>query len=186
MPNITDNQRAVLHAAAHSANLAAWPVPRKLNLNTGSATIVVKGLLKKALVEERPALGNDPIWRKVKDGKHLTLVISKAGLAAIGIVPQEPAQAPTAASEPNTSTATTSPRMPRAGSKLAIMIAMLEREQGTTIEEMAAATGWQVHSVRGVLSATVTKKLGYQITSEKLAGQSRVYRIDMMLLTRKI
>jgi hypothetical protein len=43
MTSITDNQRTVLQAAAHSANLAAWPVPRKLNLNTGSATIVVKG-----------------------------------------------------------------------------------------------------------------------------------------------
>jgi hypothetical protein len=47
-------------------------------------------LLKKGLVEERPALGNDPIWREVDGGKQLTLVISKAGLKAIGMLPQEP------------------------------------------------------------------------------------------------
>ncbi|MER2534142.1 MAG: DUF3489 domain-containing protein [Rhizobiaceae bacterium] len=180
MTTITDNQCTVLQAAAHSANLAAWPVPRKLNLNTGSATIVVKGLLKKGLVEERPALGNDPIWREVDGGKHLTLVISKAGLAALGMVPQhEPAQASTAASEPSTSTtiAATSPRMPRVGSKLAIIIALLSREEGATVVEMAVAMNWQTHSVRGVMSGMLVAKFGLRTTSKRVEGRGRVYML---------
>src|SRR5690606_40583188 len=84
---ITDNQRTVLHAAAHSANLVAWPMPPMLRLSKGSATIVVKGLLKKGLVEERPALGNDPVWREEDDGRKFTVVITKAGMAAIGMLP---------------------------------------------------------------------------------------------------
>ena len=42
---------------------------------------------------------------------------------------------------------------------------------------MVAATGWQAHSVRGAMSATLKKKLGLTITSEKIEGRSRVYRI---------
>jgi hypothetical protein len=47
--NLTDHQRCVLRAASLSANLNAWPLPRKLNLSAGSAAIVVSGLLKKGL-----------------------------------------------------------------------------------------------------------------------------------------
>ena len=66
--------------------------------------------------------------------------------------------------------------MPRAGTKLAILVEMLEREEGATIEEMADATGWQGHSVIGVLSGTLTKKFGLQIMSEKVGGRGRTYR----------
>lgn len=180
---ITENQRAVLHAAAHSANLVAWPVPPKLGLSKGSATIVVKGLLKKGLVEERPALGNDPVWREKDDGRQFTVVITKAGMAAIGMLPdneegQEPGDAGAAgtADAPITCMNQDQPRMPRAGSKLAILVALLSREEGATVEEMVAATGWQAHSVRGVMSGALVRKFGLRIASEKVEGRGRVYR----------
>ena len=66
---LADHQRAVLTMAAYSTNLLAWPLPKRLKLSKGSTTIVVKGLLRKGLVEERPAFGNDPIWREREDGK---------------------------------------------------------------------------------------------------------------------
>lgn len=182
---ITNNQRAVLHAAAHSANLVAWPVPPMLRLSKGSATIVVKGLLKKGLVEERPALGNDPVWREEDNGRQFTVVITKAGMAAIGMLPdneegQEPNDVGAAGSAdaPVTTTNQDQPRMPRAGSKLAILVALLSREEGATVEEMVAATGWQAHSVRGVMSGALAKKFGLQIASEKIEGRGRIYRTD--------
>ncbi len=182
---ITDNQRAVLQAAAHSANLVAWPVPPKLSLSKGSAAVVVKGLLKKGLVEERPALGNDPVWREEDDGRKFTVVITKAGMAAIGMLPdneegQEPNDAGAAgtADAPIATTNQDQPRMPRAGSKLAILVALLSREEGTTVEEMVAATGWQAHSVRGVMSGALAKKFGLRIVSEKMEGRGRIYRAD--------
>jgi hypothetical protein len=58
---LTSHQRCVLHAASRSANLNAWPLPQRLGLSKGSATIVVKGLLKKGLIAERAALGHDAI-----------------------------------------------------------------------------------------------------------------------------
>ena len=60
--------------------------------------------------------------------------------------------------------------------KLATLIDMLRCEGGATIDEMAAATSWQVHSIRGALSGIVKKKLGLEVTSEKVEGRGRVYR----------
>ena len=39
--------------------------------------------------------------------------------------------------------------MLRAGTKLAMLVGLLGRGGGATIAEMADATGWQSHSVRG-------------------------------------
>jgi hypothetical protein len=60
--------------------------------------------------------------------------------------------------------------------KLATLIAMLRREGGASIDEMAEATEWKVHSVRGALSGILKKKLGLEVTSEKVEGRGRVYR----------
>ena len=59
--------------------------------------------------------------------------------------------------------------------KITTLIAMLRREGGATIDEMAEATSWQVHSVRGALSGILKKKLGLEVTSEKVVGRGRVY-----------
>ena len=56
------------------------------------------------------------------------------------------------------------------------VIAMLRRPQGATIDEVAKATGWQRHTVRGVFSGTLKKKLGLTMASAKQA-RGRVYRI---------
>ena len=61
---LTDVQRAVLNAAAHSSNLVAWPLPRQLNLSPGSSAIVIRGLVQRGLIEQRPALSADPVWKE--------------------------------------------------------------------------------------------------------------------------
>ncbi len=53
---------------------------------------------------------------------------------------------------------------------------MLRRSEGTTLDQMCTASGWQAHSVRGFLSGTVRKKLG--LTLETATGDhGRTYRI---------
>ena len=54
---------------------------------------------------------------------------------------------------------------------------LLNRQEGATIEELQAATGWQQHSVRGFLAGAVTKKLGLTVLSEKPDAGPRRYRI---------
>ncbi len=68
-------------------------------------------------------------------------------------------------------------RTPRAGSKLAQVVELLEGEAGATITEIMTATGWQQHTVRGALAGSITKKLGRTLTSEKIERRGRVYRI---------
>ena len=61
-------------------------------------------------------------------------------------------------------------------SKLDGVIAMLRRPEGATIEEVASATGWLRHTVRGVFSGTLKKKLGLTLASAK-EERGRVYRV---------
>ena len=56
-------------------------------------------------------------------------------------------------------------------------IDLLSRQEGATIEELQAATGWQQHSVRGFLAGAVKKKLGLTLLSEKPDAGPRRYRI---------
>jgi hypothetical protein len=61
-------------------------------------------------------------------------------------------------------------------SKQAEVIAMLRRPEGVTVDEVASLTGWQRHTVRGVFSGTLKKKLGLTLSSAK-EERGRVYRI---------
>src|SRR5947209_367984 len=61
-------------------------------------------------------------------------------------------------------------------SKQAAVIALLRRPEGATVAEVVSATGWQPHTVRGLFSGTLKKKLGLGLGSAP-ADRGRVYRI---------
>ena len=65
----------------------------------------------------------------------------------------------------------------RPGTKQEALITLLARPEGATIDELAEATGWQRHTVRGTMSHTLKKRLGLEITSSKEDGQERRYRV---------
>ena len=65
----------------------------------------------------------------------------------------------------------------RAGSKKEIVLKLLRRDQGATLTEIAKATDWQNHSIRGFLSAQVTKKMKLKVESTKSEAGERTYRI---------
>ena len=56
------------------------------------------------------------------------------------------------------------------------VIAMLRRPEGVTVGEVASVTGWLRHTVRGVFSGTLKKKLGLTLASAK-EERGRVSRI---------
>ncbi len=62
--------------------------------------------------------------------------------------------------------------------KKEIATALLNRPKGASIAEMRRAMGWQAHSVRGFLAATVKKMLGVTLVSEKPENGPRRYRIE--------
>jgi uncharacterized protein DUF3489 len=73
---------------------------------------------------------------------------------------------------PNTPTPTQ-----RENTKQAKLIALLRRPGGATIDNLAKATGWQRHTVRGAISGALKKKLRLSVTSDKTKDGERVYRI---------
>jgi hypothetical protein len=67
---------------------------------------------------------------------------------------------------------------PREGSKKQIVIDLLSRKSGATMAEIAKATGWQKHSIRGFISGTLTKRLDLPVASVRNDKGDRVYRIE--------
>jgi hypothetical protein len=61
-------------------------------------------------------------------------------------------------------------------SKQDAVIEMLQRPEGATVDEVASAMGWQRHTVRGLFSGTLKKKLGLTLASAQ-EERGRVYRI---------
>jgi hypothetical protein len=184
---ITALQRTALEAAAVRNDLTVYPIRSKPALNAGSTAKLVKTLVAKGLAEERLAEGKVPVWRTDNDGRRLAAVISLQGLAAIGVAPPigkahrrsraagktDPVAPKQAIVSPGSDNER---RVPRAGTKLAVLVDLLGRDGGATIDEMAIETGWQAHSVRGVMSGALQKGFGLEIVSEKV-DRGRVYRL---------
>jgi hypothetical protein len=207
MTQLSDTQLIILSKAAEHPERIALPLPARLK--GGAVKIVVGSLIKRGLLEEVDAKvrGGEAVWRETGDGHGMTLAITDAGLAAIGVEPESakrpknapkavsktPTKAPQAATGAKKAKAATTAapppkaapkapagateRTPREGTKQATMIAMLQRKDGATIAEIVEATGWQQHTVRGAFAGALKKKLGLNIVSEKVDGRGRVYRI---------
>jgi hypothetical protein len=92
-----------------------------------------------------------------------------------------------ATSEPEAAGEPSAKPTPRSGTKQAMMIDLLRRPGGATVEQIAAATGWQHHTIRGAISGALKKKLGLTVEATRTRevgpnktgakGSSTVYRI---------
>ena len=69
------------------------------------------------------------------------------------------------------------PPPPAKDSKLGLLITLLTRPEGATIDDMVTATNWQKHTVRSAVSHALAKKRGYLIVSDKPLGGQRLYKI---------
>lgn len=172
MTKLTDTQRIILSAASQRTDRLALPLPK--SLKGGAAHKVVNALIEKGLLKEVKAnrkLG-DPVWRESDEGHGLTLIISDAGFAAIGIeVEPQKTRNPKPAPKP-----VPTERKIREGTKQALVIQLLRRPEGATIAEIVEATDWQAHTIRGAMAGSLKKKLGLTITSDKDDQRGRVYR----------
>jgi hypothetical protein len=148
------------------------------------------------------------LWRNEADGRAVLIHVTEAGLfAAQGAhgargaadggrrrggppeapssaysAPTEPHEAASAAdgaSEPDAAPTQLTARSTRSGTKQATLIAMLRSDSGATIAEIVAATGWQAHTVRGAFAGALKKRLGLEVTSKKVEGRGRVYRLPV-------
>jgi hypothetical protein len=210
MTTLSDTQSIILSAAAQRADGNLLPLPG--SLRGGAATKVVAALLARGLAAEhiidsprKADAAMNTIWRNEDDDRAVLLIITAAGVEAIGI---EPATVPCAsdtnsAGEPASGGPTgadaapeklgskergvRAPKAPtgadseparkhRDGTKESRLIEMLRRKEGATIPQIVDALGWQPHTVRGAFAGALKKKRGLTVTSEKVDG-TRVYRL---------
>ena len=71
--------------------------------------------------------------------------------------------------------AATDERGPKAQTKNALVLGLLSRSEGATLDQLVAGTGWLPHTARAAL--TGLKKKGHEVTSDKPAGSVRTYRV---------
>ena len=134
------------------------------------------------------AKASDPIWRRDEErGTSYALKLTAAGAKAIAV---DDAVEPEDAGEESNTLANRDqatilskldakdvrpaeamerdpirPSAPRSGSKLARVIALLERDRGATLAELIAATGWLAHTTRAAL--TGLRKRGYAVAIDR-------------------
>lgn len=154
---LTDNQRAIIEEATRTKYNDVRELEALKRLGPPIRENIIKGMLKRGLLE----------IRHDEDGGKLTFV-SDMGYAAIG----------KAAGETPDAAITKKPVIdaPKQ-SKQQIMIDLLKREEGATLHQLVAATGWQKHSVHGAMAGVLKKKLGLVIESGKNRDGERTYKI---------
>ena len=177
MTKLTETQTIILNAGAQRPENIALPLPK--GLAGAAAKMAVNRMIERGWLQEVDAnlRRGEPLWRETGDGHGTTLVVTDAGLMAIGIAPvvvktvvairQHATKAPEA-QQPT----------PRSGTKQAMLIAMLQAPKGATMEEITTATQWQAHTARGAMSGALGKKLGLVVTSAMEDDRGRVYRIS--------
>jgi hypothetical protein len=189
---LTDTQLILLSAASQRENLLLTPSD---HLKGGAAKAVALALLAHSLVEEVRVGRDDPHWRMDDEDQPCGLRITAVGLEAIGVQGQDSVQAtenaplradasphgPQSAGESPHSTyeagepASGKPSALREGTKRALVVQLLSREQGASIDDLTTATGWLPHTTRAAL--TGLRQSGYAITRTRAEDNRTVYRL---------
>ena len=144
MTKLTETQTTILSAGSQRPDNLAMPLPK--GLAGAAAKMAVTKMIYRGWLHEVDAnlRRGEPLWRETGDGHGTTLVVTDAGLLAIGI---EPVAAKTEAAihENAADTPVTKFSTPRARTKQAKLITLLQAPDGATMDEIVAATGWLSH-----------------------------------------
>jgi Protein of unknown function (DUF3489) len=171
-PAVQDNLIVFASQKELSKATAEWPISRLIEVWNSFAGVPPFGDLKPVKKFENRTKATTRIWaaiQKLEAAPAPQAAAKPAKKAKATKAAKAAADAPTPAPDAST------PRVPRAFSKQAIVRDMLLRAGGATLQEISAATGWQKHTVRGFIS-TLPKKTGIAITSSRReSDKARVY-----------
>jgi hypothetical protein len=181
MAKLTDTQLIVLSkAAARDDGTAIIPE----GLNKAAALKVAASLVSRQLMREVRSKPNMPVWREDEEGRGTSLVITREGRQAIGLEDGESDSSKPSLGAEDTGfqrrQRSSQKRLnridePRAGSKQAVIVTMLSRKSGATLEALVEATGWLPHTTRAAL--TGLRKRGYTVLLERQDGRPSLYRV---------
>ena len=165
---LSDLQLVLLSAAARSDKGHIYPLPVTATRDEQRAAKELKSLLRRKLIDEVEVTDGTQTWRADGD-LRFGLVLNEAGRTALGLGAETEGAGPAVPTEQ-----TNAPGSPRAGSKIARVIALLQRDEGATLGEMVEATGWLPHTTRAAL--TGLKKKGHLVERSK-RGDVTCYRV---------
>ena len=140
---------------------ANWPAERLVEIWNGFAGVPPFGDLKpvKKFTDRKTAIAR--IWKAVQ-------ALTPTAAPQVAPVAPRKTKAAKEAARPNDA---------REGSKKAIVLELLRRPEGATLQEIMSATQWLAHSVRGFLSGALGKKMGLPVESFKTPEGARAYRL---------
>jgi hypothetical protein len=179
---LTDTQLAMLSAAAKRGDRC---VVAPKNLKGSAAQKVALKLRAEGLVKEIITKAGMGVWRRDDEaGRSYSLKLTAAGPKAVtGESNVEPAAADEGvagsvsevADKTAAKAATTPATPPRDGTKIAKVIGLLQRDDGATLDEVIAATGWLPHTSRAAF--TGLRKRGYAIERRPRTSGGKGYVI---------
>lgn len=177
---LDDLHLILLSTASQREDGSVLPVDPSIAAETERVAAALADLLAHKLVAEVPAT-EAPFWREDGDDRF-SLVLTDLGCAAISVssgeLQAELAGQSTAASSvlPTVEDASLSP-VPAPASKMATVIALMQRIEGATLAELVNATGWLPHTTRAAL--TGLRKKGHAIVRSK-RGDTTCYHIPQV------
>ncbi len=185
MPKLTENQLIMLSKAA-ARNDGAAVAPH--GMGKAAAAKIGSSLVARKLMRESRSKPGMPVWREA-EGRNFSLVITRAGRDAVEVEKdstlsdRSALQATSASAVVKTQKASVAVQpeehstgaAPRTGSKQALIVDMLSKEQGVTIDALIKATGWQPHTTRAAL--TGLRKRGFAVERIPHAPGASLYRI---------
>jgi Protein of unknown function (DUF3489) len=211
MTTLSDTQAVILSAASQRDDGAVLPFPETLTIRGGAVQKVLGSLKAKGLIDHFGApRGDDPPPLRITRAGLQAIGVDTEDDAPEGATPGDTgatsadsgvqaSDAAAAATEADgaattakrkakvTKAAPAAKHTPRAGTKQALIIDLLRRPEGATVEQIAAATGWQHHTIRGAISGALKKKLGLTVEATRTRevgpnktgakGSATVYRI---------
>jgi Protein of unknown function (DUF3489) len=159
MPKLSDTQAVLLTTAAARPDLTVLPPPETVRVRGAALDRTLRALVARGLIAEAAVEGRAQRSKWVSS----PLVVTPAGLAAIGVEPAAP--------EPDVLDIAW-PQRP--GGKLGILLAAVARPEGATLGDLTAASGWLPHTARAAL--TRLRQRGYDV---RLAdtGSRRAYHL---------
>jgi Protein of unknown function (DUF3631)/Protein of unknown function (DUF3489) len=122
---------------------------------------------------KRPNPASTPVRKARTSGTGSGAQAKSTPTASTPIIGKQRAGRKTASTGERAATA----RRSRAGTKTAAVLQLLRRKPGATTVEIAKATGWQNHTIRGFISGTVTKRMRLTVESSMNDDGGRTYRI---------
>ena len=160
---LTDAQLVLLSAASQRDDALVVLIDAHPSVARTIAALLRKQLLAELIVQRR-----QPHWRQDENGRPVGLKLTKLGYAAIGAECEEQDEGGSTSSVPPIDTI-------RAGTKQAVVVDLLARPSGASLNDLIDATGWLPHTTRAVLSGL--RKRGFEMLSDKAGGGDRRYSI---------